>query len=372
MPMAIEVGRRTRRGWIAAVGGICLTAIAGSAGAAPGSREMHRVAAAWDDAAGRHHVGILAVGQDARIGVETSIEVPTRAHGLLMESGGSVLVVARRPGDWLLRWHPHRQKKEQFEAAQWHWLDGDSRFNGHVVAAADGGSLWSTETDQESGQGVLVRRDVRSLAAIASWPTQGLDPHAMLCLPDGTLLVANGGIGAQSETGRSRLRDAPVDSSLVQMAPENGAVLRRWRLDDSQLSLRHLARHAGGTVAVALQAQHDDPEARARAPVLGLLDLQQSSWTLVEAGNRAGGYGGDVAVVGEHCYVSCPRGDKVLRVSLDGKRVSDIALPDACALAGAHDATWLWASGKGAAWQPDHGPTPMPLGLTPDNHAVVL
>jgi hypothetical protein len=139
------------------------------------------------------------------ISVQQSVSVPTRPHALLAEPGGTVLAVARRPGDWLLRWHPGSS-----EPAQWHWIAGDRRFNGHAVVSADGARIWTTETDLETARGWLGVRDARSLEKADEWAAHGMDPHELLALPEpcgafpaGTLLVANGGIRTQPESGRS-------------------------------------------------------------------------------------------------------------------------------------------------------------------------
>jgi hypothetical protein len=103
--------------------------------------------AAWQQK-DEQRIGLLSVGE-ASWSVQRSLLVPTRAHGLWAEAGGAVLAVARRPGDWLLRWQPRTGK------TLWHWIGEDRRFNGHVIASSDGGTLWTTETDLDSAQGRL-------------------------------------------------------------------------------------------------------------------------------------------------------------------------------------------------------------------------
>lgn len=79
--------------------------------------------------------------------VHAALEVPSRAHGVCPLGDGSVVAVARRPGDWLVRWHPAQA------TPQWHWQTTDHRypdrtFNGHVLsglAGADGEHLYTTE-----------------------------------------------------------------------------------------------------------------------------------------------------------------------------------------------------------------------------------
>ncbi|ANY60835.1 hypothetical protein MA05_00350 [Comamonas aquatica] len=69
-----------------------------------------------------------------------------------------------------------------------------------------------------------------------------MDPHQLLLDRDGSLVVANGGIPTQPETGRRKLRLDHMDSSIVRLRPQDrGALAGQWQLPDPRLSLRHLA-----------------------------------------------------------------------------------------------------------------------------------
>jgi len=298
-----------------------------------------RLAAAWDDVhAEQHHVGVVETRGDT-LRVLAATEVPSRAHGLCVEPGGSVLFVARRPGDWLLRW------RLRAGASQWLWSEPDRRFTGHVIGASVPSVLYTAETDLETGLGLLAARDRRTLALQAEWPTGGIDPHQMLADADGSLLVANGGIPTLPETGRAKLELNRMDPSLVRLDPRTGRLLGQWRLDDARLSIRHLAQHAGGTVGIALQAEHDDATVKAQAPVLALFDgraLRTAATPLALAG-----YGGDIAATTSGFCVSVPRAGGVAHWTVDGKWLGLRPLPGACALATAPDG--LWAGGHDAA-----------------------
>jgi hypothetical protein len=368
MPMATDPARH----WIGRrqllVGGAAL-AVAGLAraedGAAPA--EPAHLAAAWDDAAGRHHVGLLAVGPGAPA-IVASIEVPTRAHGLACLGDGTVLAAARRPGDWLLRWAPGGATR-----ARWVWAEADRRFNGHVLADPRGRAIYTTETDLDSGGGRLVRRDAATLAEEAVWPTQGLDPHDMEWLPDGRLLLANGGIPTLAETGRSKRALDRMDSSLLRIDPATGAVDGQWRLADPRLSIRHLARRGDGLVGVALQAEHDDPDARAAAPLFALFDAAAGRLETVPAVRSPSGYAGDVAALPAGWLLSCPREHRVQCLSARGEPGSPLPLAAACALVSDARAQGAWALGAGAVRRTAaHDPLPvLPPGSQFDNHAVL-
>lgn len=316
-----------------------------------------RLAAAWDDAAGRHHAGWLQAGERG-LHVLQSIELPTRAHGLWLEPDGSLLIVARRPGDWLLRWRPGA-------APQWQWSEPERRFCGHVIAA--GGALFTTEADLDSGAGRVVRRDPRSLQALGDWPSQGIDPHQLLAEADGHLLVANGGVPTRPESGRVKLALERMDASLVRLDARSGSLLGQWRLPDARLSIRHLARHADGVLGVALQAEHEDAAARASAPLLALFD--GAGLRVAEQPDPLAGYAGDIAATRDGFVLAATRAGGLASWNADGRWRGFVPLPDACALA-TDDSGVLWAGGRGQALRVASGGTTQALAAAPrlDNH----
>lgn len=198
-----------------------------------------RLAAAWESAEG-FQLGVLAPQARDVLSAAQTIDVPTRAHGLLPGADGTMLAVARRPGDWLLRWSP-----TSGQPVQWQWADAGRAFNGHVIASPNGQRLYTTETDLETGAGLVGMRDTHSLVKLEEWPAFGIDPHKLLWdeadrfYP--ALLVANGGVPTRLETGRAKLDLAGMDSSLVRLDAATGRLLGQWRLTDQRLSLRHLA-----------------------------------------------------------------------------------------------------------------------------------
>jgi hypothetical protein len=291
-----------------------------------------RLAAAWQAANG-HQVGVLEQRDALRI--HSAIDVPTRAHALLQEPGGTLLAVARRPGDWLLRWD------QTGKAVGWCWIEPRRAFTGHVVS--DGRTLYVAETDLDTGLGLIGVRDAVSLEKRAEWPTHGIDPHQLLwdAGHPSALIVANGGVPTRSETGRVKLDLERMDSSLVRIDAATGELLGQWRLDDRRLSLRHLAWNAD-RLGIALQAEHDAPEAKAAAPVLAVFDGE--SLRPVAAPQTLAGYGGDVAPirtpVGNGFAVSCPRAQGIALFSVDGVWQGLIPLDEACALAATAEQVW--------------------------------
>lgn len=332
----------SRRRFLSAGASLALLSPALTCAAAPGQALF----AAWQHA-GEQHIGVLR-GERERLAAGPSLTVPTRAHGLLPERGGAVLAVARRPGDWLLRWHPHTGQ------TQWMWLTDDRRFNGHGVASADGARLWTTETDLDTAQGLLGLRHAGSLEKCAEWPTGGPDPHQVLALPEalggcpaGSLLVANGGLATRPETGRLKQGLDRMDASLVALHPGTGERLGQWRLADPWLSIRHLAWDPHSRcLGVALQAEHPDPTSRAAAPVLAVWDGQA-----LRPGSEQpalAGYGGDIcALPGGGFAVSCPRAGGVAAFTASGRFMRWWPQPQACALAS--DGQQWWSAGETAA-----------------------
>jgi len=302
-----------------------------------------RVAAAWQ-VGEQYRVGLLALKVGAPVRELSSIEVPTRAHGVWADAAGHLVAVARRPGDWMLRW------AGPGPAPQWQWSEPLRAFNGHALASPDGQRLYTTETDLDTGAGLLGVRDARTLARLDEWPTNGLDAHQLLWDPNhpGHLVVANGGIATLPETGRIKHGLDRMDSSLVRIDTRSGRLMGQWRLNDPRLSLRHLAWSGDGThLGIALQAEHADPAVRARAPVLAVFDGR--TVTAIDAPRELAGYGGDIAASGNGFAVSCPRVQGVAHFSADASSAVQwhgfSPLREACAVAAQRGAQ-LWVGGR--------------------------
>jgi hypothetical protein len=330
-----------------------------------------RLAAAWQQEDGGYRIGVLATG--GALTVQHALEVPTRAHGVHVLPDGTLLAAARRPGDWLVRWHPSRRVEPL-----WHWIDATRSFNGHVIASADGRWLYTTETDIDTGASLVARRDARSLETDAEWPTHGIDAHELIW--DGaTLIVANGGVPTAPETGRVKRDLHTMDSSLVRLDGRTGRLLGQWRLEDPRLSLRHLAWNPGRTVlGIALQAEHDDTASKHAAPILALFDGQRlrAVPTPNAGGTGIHGYGGSMAATQDGWAVSCPRANGIATFTPQGEWRSLVPLPEVCALA--VNGRQLWAGGLGSSLQdalalrPSAHPHAASLqGARLDNHGVV-
>lgn len=356
--MATDARGITRRSWL----GACAAGWAsGPTWAGPSS--FAALGAAWEAPDAGWHVGVIQAMRGVLAPV-ASLEVPTRAHGLLWR-GNELLALARRPGDWLVRWSPGTGE------ARWTWIEAGRAFNGHAVPSPDGKALYTTETDLESGAGLIGVRDAASLEKVSEWRTGGMDPHALVLAGDGSLLVANGGIPTLPESGRLKIGLDRMDASLARLAP-SGEPTGQWRLADGRLSVRHLAwgaRAGRPVLGIALQAEHDDASRKLAAPVLALFDGQRLA--VADAPRSLAGYGGDIAFANGLFAVSCPRAQGVALHDADGAWRGFLPLEEACALASGSTGTLL-AGGRAqaVAWRNEVA-TPRPLGaIRLDNHWV--
>jgi hypothetical protein len=315
--------------------------------------------------------GLWTPGQTPR-----GVALPARAHQLLVLPGTQAnpvqaLVLARRPGEYLLRMDPVRGK-----ALQWHTMEDDRYLGGHATLSANGKTFFTTETDGETGQGLIAERDLLTLEKLREFPSGGIGPHALLLEPAGTLLVANGGILNLPETGRRKLNIGRMDSNLTRLDVRTGQVMAQYRLSDSYLSLRHLALAPDGTLGIALQAEHPQPQNRQAAPALALLQgdtLRTVDWAADQAPSAWDGYAGDVCFAAGRFCASAPHAGWVASWSAQGDDLQTRVLPGAGALAATGE---RWLVGGDDAALLYRGDTPQPQRYsvaTPwDNHAVML
>lgn len=332
-----------RREFLTAIGATGLYMALPVAHAAPHSHinaRPARLLAAWQLRNGDYQVGVVQLNPTASelISVQRAFDLPTRPHGLMHLHGDDYLVIARRPGDWMMRLN------SASGATQRIWQEADRHLNGHSAQLGD--LIYTTETDLLSGQGALGVRNLQTLELLDVWPTQGHDPHEMLVLPKGGLgisqpflLVANGGIQTHADMGRTPLNTLPMDSSLVALDPFTGTVLKQWVLKDSRLSLRHLVQHRSGVVGIAMQAHHADSTQRMAAPVLALLN--EKGLRVVDESAGVQGYTGDIAATTEGFVISCTKNDSAAQFNFQGKLLRTHVARSACALAALGQQVWL-------------------------------
>lgn len=330
-----------------------------------------RVLTAWREGE-QSWAGMWTPGQVAK-----GVALPARAHQLLAVPVNAerpqlqALVLARRPGEYLLRMDPLRGI-----ALQWHTMEEDRYLGGHAVLAADGQRFFTTESDGETGQGLIAERDIHTLEKLREFSSGGIGPHALIMESEGTLLVANGGILNLPETGRSKRNMGRMDSNLTRLDAHSGAVLDQYRLQDDALSLRHLALAPDGTVGIALQAEHSLPQARQAAPALALLQghtLRTVDWAATQLPLAWDGYAGDVCFANGRFWTSAPHAGWLASWSTLGSDLQLLPLPGAGALA-ASEGRWLVGADKAALFQSTLHAREQRYALAQawDNHATLL
>lgn len=373
-----------------------------------------RLFATWGSSSG-YYAGIL-IPHPAGVTIGQTAALPTRAHGVLRLPDGDILISARRPGDWMMRWQAPAAATGTPRTSII-WADDDCTFNGHAANSLDGRHVYTTETDALTGEGCLGVRDSRSLKTVHRWATHGLDPHEILVRTDG-IWIANGGIATARATGRKKLNLESMDSSLVQLDANTGRLLSQWRVSDPQLSIRHLAgnsnnnsssaENSNGLIAASLQAQHSDTTQREQADILAICQppahsavsgksrqpdnrhmqtIKLHRGALNNSEDNAGttgnlkGYGGDIAAWKNGFAVSATRAGCIV-LWQPGQTATRIALPKGCALASHNPhqpqgrSSQLWAGGKGkiALMQPQHKPSALTIAddMQLDNHWILL
>jgi hypothetical protein len=260
--------------------------------------------------------------------------LPMRGHGLLIDPRhpDEVLIMARRPGTLAIK----------LNVATGHiihrWQAGEDRhFFGHACYSADGRTLFVTESDVDTGQGLVTVRDADDFRLLAEYRSHGIGPHELILLADGaTLAVANGGIRTLPETGRVKLNRGRIESSLVYLDSRTGRLLDRYPVPSTQLSLRHLALAPNGRIAAALQFEGDRNQPgvplmmfHRGEPSLQFADAPPSAW------NRMRHYAASVAYdpASMRFALTCPRGDTLACWTAEADYVGHIELPKVSGIA---------------------------------------
>ena len=140
------------------------------------------------------------------------------------------------------------------------------QFNGHGAFSTDGSLLMTSEVVAEGSAGRIGVWETATYSRIAEWDSGGIGPHDLKRLPDGRLIIANGGIQTDP-SDRTKLNLPDMRPNLTLLSPE-GAVLDQVELspDLRQNSIRHLALTENGA-AFAMQWEGDPAEP---VPQLGL------------------------------------------------------------------------------------------------------
>lgn len=188
-------------------------------------------------------------------------ELPARAHHIaLNERRGFYVVVARRPGTWLMLGDLatgglHSEIR----------VPADRHLFGHGVFSAEQDLFYTTESafaDMTGDSGRVVEWRVvgegaaATLERVREFPSYGVGPHELLLHPDGeTLVVANGGIRTHPARDRDNLNVDTMQPSLAYVDRASGKLLEQHYMpaEFHQSGIRHLDVNQDGLVALAMQ-----------------------------------------------------------------------------------------------------------------------
>jgi hypothetical protein len=331
-----------------------------------------RFAAARKDGGGNFSAALFTLEGDVQ-----AVELPGRGHDIALKPDGSEWVAfARRPGRFGVAVPAGTRPPLWFSSKP------DRHFFGHGVFSADGRLLYATENDYENAQGMIAVRDATDgYKQIGEFPAHGIEPHGIALLPDGrTMVIANGGIETHPDSGREELNLSAMQPSLLYIDVETGDLLEEQRLAPElhQLSIRHLAVAAEGTVVFGCQYRGPEEDApaligfhrRGEGPVI----VEAPAETQIALRNYIGSVAADSA--GGIVAASAPKGGLVTYWDVAARRYLGASeLADGCGLAPTHRAAhFLLTSGEGWLASADASGVMarLPSDFQWDNHAILV
>jgi hypothetical protein len=276
-----------------------------------------------------------------------SLPLPARGHAAAAHPTRPLAVAfARRPGTFALVLDCRTGKVAHRLAPP----EG-RQFNGHGAFSADGSLLMTSEVVAEGSAGRIGLWETAGFSRIGEWESQGIGPHDIKRLPDGRIVVANGGIQTDP-ADRTKLNLDSMRPNLALLSAE-GALLDLAELPDElhQNSIRHLALTAQG-IAFAMQWEGDPAEP---VPLLGLW-TPGSAPVLCSAPETEmftmQGYAGSIACAGGMVALTSPKGGAVMIFAEDGKPLATHRRADLAGVAPLGDA-FLASDGMGGLWRAD-------------------
>jgi hypothetical protein len=297
-------------------------------------------------ATGKQGDGFVLHGLDDQGRTTFAIDLPGRGHAACAHPTRPVAVAfARRPGTFAV------VMDCRSGTVMGRLVPPDGRqFNGHGIFSADGEVLFTSEVVAETSEGRIGLWRFPDFRRIGEWTSGGIGPHDMKRLPDGRVVVANGGIQTDPQD-RSKLNIDTMRPNLTVLI-DSGDIVAQAELPTelAQNSIRHLAVNPKGQIAFAMQWEGDPSEA---VPQLGLWQPEEAPLLCppdpAEA-FRMNGYAGSIAMTatGEIALTS-PRGGVVMIHDSAGLHMATHARADICGIA-ALGSGFLASDGSGALW----------------------
>ena len=288
-------------------------------------------------------------GIDASGAITFAVALPDRGHaaaahpyraevvGFARRPGTFGLVIDCRDGRVIRRLTPPQGRQ----------------FNGHGAFSADGTRLYTSEVVAEGSAGRVGVWDVRAgYQRVGEWDSRGIGPHELRLLPDGNLVIANGGIETDP-TDRAPLNLDRMQPNLTILDPEGVEVSSRaFGPDLAQNSIRHLALLPDG-VAFAMQWQGDPGDG---VPLLGI--AQTGAGLTAHPAPAAEtyamkGYAGSIAAAGGMIAMTSPVGGIAMIHDVQGAHLASLHRADICGAAARDDASFALTDGGGAIWAAD-------------------
>lgn len=222
------------------------------------------------------------------------------------------------------------------------------QFNGHGVFSPDGSLLMTSEVLAEGSQGRIGLWETKGYTRIGEWQSGGIGPHDMKLLPDGRLVVANGGIETDPKD-RTKLNISEMQPNLTLLSPM-GEMLEQMALDPAlhQNSIRHLALVEGG-IAFAMQWEGDSAEP---VPQLGIWQPGQAALLCPPEETEAfamKGYAGSIAAAGGRVALSSAPGGILMLFDLSGAQVAAHRRADVSGVAPGPEGL-VATDGQGGIW----------------------
>lgn len=277
--------------------------------------------------------------------------LPARGHGAVPHplKKGTAIVYARRPGTFLMEVDFAQGKITQHVTAA-----PSNHFFGHGVFSADGQTLISIENNFEQGRGEVVLRDSNNYQIIDIFDAGGVGPHQCCLMPDGkTLVIANGGIKTHPDWPRKKLNLETMSPALTYLDLTSGKIIGQYRLENHQLSIRHLDVSAKGKVIAGLQYQGP----KTNQVALAISHQGEDSLQFLQADNHVwramNQYTASVQIndASNSVAISCPRGNRVTFWDLTSNGyLEKVNLRDAAGLS-LVDQAFVASSGKGTVIQ---------------------
>jgi hypothetical protein len=228
----------------------------------------------------------------------------------------------------------------------------------------------TSEVVAQGSAGRIGLWDARDFRRIGEWDSGGIGPHDIKLMPDGRLVVANGGIQTDP-SDRTKLNLDTMRPNLSVLA--GGVITDQMELapEYHQNSIRHLAL-LPDRIAFAMQWEGDTSEP---VPLLGLWQPGQAPQLCPAEPALAfamKGYAGSIAATPTRIAVTSAPGGVVMLFDAAGAPLASHFRADLSGIAVRGDG-FVVTDGQGAAWQLDQG-----FGLLEkhsvawDNHLIAI